>query len=147
MFGNSYADNFGLPTLEWSGIDANPFYGGLGGAQAPFVMDGGQPVPGTPGPAMAGNFGGGPADRSVPALQTANPFGLTGRGVPGPLGQGPLGVPALTSSAPDAAQIAASAPDVPRNVQLGRGGLPGDLLGQMIPGWGGGVRDISALKR
>jgi hypothetical protein len=95
MFGNSYADNFGLPTLEWSGIDANPFYGGLGGAQAPLVMGGGQPVPGSPGPAIAGGFGGGPADPSVPALRSGSP-----------LSKGPLDATggSLRSSAPDGAQ-------------------------------------------
>ena len=126
MFGNSYADNFGLPTLEWSGVDSNPFYGGLGGAQAPLVMGGGQPVPGSPGPAMAGSFGGGPADPSVPALRSGNP-----------LGKGPLatGAPALSSSAPDAAM----------QLGPGGGGPPAGLDLSALQNLRSGVLDIPAL--
>ena len=99
MFGSNYAENFGLPGFPWTGMDPQ------GGMLAPSFsgMEGGQPVPGTPGGgqlvARADPMGGSPgvgqppggagmangvsgagvgqsANPSVDALRSANPLGV-----------------------------------------------------------------------
>lgn len=116
MFGSNYAENFGLPGFPWTGMDPQ------GGMLAPAFsgMEGGQPVPGTPG----GTQMVARADPMAPAGAAQPPAGAgMGNSVPGAgIGQSVNpSVPALQSGSP---------------LAIGAGSLPGVGGNNMMAGAG-----------